>query len=39
VFGTYRLKFDGSLREPSTPIRGVLEGLIVCECQPKQPPA
>jgi hypothetical protein len=39
VFGAYRLKFDGSLREPRTPIRGVLEGLITCECQPTQPPA
>jgi hypothetical protein len=39
VFGTYRLKFEGSLRESSTPIRGVLEGLVVCECQPARPPA
>jgi hypothetical protein len=39
VFGAYRLQFEGSLREQSTRIRGVLEGLIVCECQPEQPPA
>jgi len=39
VFGTYRLQFEGSLREPSTRIRGVLEGLVVCECQEAQPPA
>jgi hypothetical protein len=39
VFGTYRLQFEGSLRERSTPIRGVLEGLVVCECQPAQPRA
>jgi hypothetical protein len=39
VFGAYRLQFEGSLRERSTRIRGVLEGLIICECQPAQPPA
>jgi hypothetical protein len=36
VFGAYRLRFDGSLREQRTPVRGVLEGLVVCECQPAQ---
>jgi len=39
VFGTYRLQFEGSLRERSTGIRGVLEGLVVCESQPAQPTA
>ena len=38
LFGTYRLRFDDSLRDQETPIRGVLEGLIVCECEPAEAP-
>ncbi len=38
VFGSYRLQFAGTLREHRNPVRGVLEGLIVCECQPAEPP-
>ncbi len=38
VFGSYRLQFAGTLREHRNPVRGGLEGLIVCECQPAEPP-
>jgi hypothetical protein len=34
VFGAYRLRLEGSLRESTAKVWGVLEGVIVCECAP-----
>lgn len=40
VFGSYKLEFQGALQDERNPVRrGVFEGLIVCECQPTEPPA
>jgi hypothetical protein len=39
VFGAYRLQFDQELTAPRIGVRGVLEGMIVCECRPANPAA
>jgi hypothetical protein len=36
VFGAYRLQFAQELTAPRNAVRGVLEGMIVCECRPAE---
>ena len=37
VFGAYRLQLAQELTAPVIGLRGVLEGLIVCECRTAEP--